>query len=302
MRIALMSDAVWPTPLEGGHGLGRAVFNLGRELVKRGHAVTLLGAEGSALLGARVWTVPASQGFGYEPAMARMVLEHQGDFDAYIDTSHTHALANARGSLPGLAWFEDAQSYPAPCGVFVSAWTRAQVGQAGEVVVNAIALDEYPLYEGPRAGLLWMAYNVAYKGQTLARAVAQLAGLHLDCYGIGTANGPLLGAAKLAAMQHAQAYLFTSSYDAGPQTPLEAMACGTPVVALHAGGTPEYVVGGVGGHFGANAHELADAIARVATLDAAAMRQSVIDGGFVIERQADEFERLLARVVEGGRW
>ena len=78
MRIALMSDAVWPTPLEGGHGLGRAVYNLGRELVKRGHAVTLLGAEGSALAGARVWTVPGGGGFGHEPTMARMVTEHAG--------------------------------------------------------------------------------------------------------------------------------------------------------------------------------------------------------------------------------
>ncbi len=160
MRIALMSDAVWPTPLEGGHGLGRAVYNLGRELVKRGHAVTLLGCEGSALDGARVWTVPTGGGFGHEPAMARMVVDRATEFDAFIDTSHTHALANACGTLPGLAWFEDCESYPARCGVFVSAYTRARVGQAGEIVYNAIVPDEYPLYTGPREGLLWMALNV----------------------------------------------------------------------------------------------------------------------------------------------
>lgn len=304
MRIALMSDAVWPTPLEGGHGLGRAVFNLGRELVKRGHAVTLLGAEGSALAGARVWTVPGGGGFGHEPTMARMVTDRAAEFDTFIDTSHTHALANARErTLPGLAWFEDCESYPAPCGVFVSAYTRARVGQAGEIVYNAVVPDEYPLYTGPREGLLWMALNVPYKGQSTARVVAQIAGMPLSVYGTGTANGPLRGDAKIAALQRAAAYLFTSSADAGPQTPLEAMACGTPVLALNRGGSPEYVRDGVNGFICEDAHALADAaIAHAGKLNATAIRQSVIDGGFTVERQADEMLALLARVIGGERW
>ena len=304
MRIALMSDAVWPTPLEGGHGLGRAVFNLGRELVKRGHVVTLLGAEGSALIGARVWTVPAGGGFRHESTMARMVLEHIAEFDAFIDASHTHALANARRrTLPGLAWFEDAQSYPAPCGVFVSAYTRSMVGQAGEIVYNAVVPEEYPLYTGPREGLLWMALNVPYKGQSTARMAAQLAGMPLFVYGPGTANGPLLGAAKVRALQHAVAFLFTSTGDAGPQTPLEAMACGTPVLALNRGGSPEYVRDGVNGFICEDARALANAaIEHTGKLNATAIRQSVIDGGFVVERQADEMLTLLARVIGGERW
>lgn len=304
MRIALMSDAVWPTPLEGGHGLGRAVFNLGRELVKRGHAVTLLGAEGSALAGARVWTVPGGGGFGHEPTMARMVCDHEAEFDAFIDTSHTHALANTHGrTLPGLAWFEDSSSAAAPCGVFVSAWTRAQVGIAGEIVYNAIVPDEYPLYTGPREGLLWMALNVPYKGQSTARVAAQLAGMPLSVYGTGTTNGPLRGDAKIAALQRAACYLFTSSADAGPQTPLEAMACGTPVLALNRGGSPEYVRDGVNGFICEDAHALANAaIEHAGKLNATAIRQSVIDGGFTVERQADEMLALLARVIGGERW
>jgi hypothetical protein len=304
MRIALMSDAVWPTPLEGGHGLGRAVYNLGRELVKRGHAVTLLGAEGSALAGARVWTVPGGGGFGHEPTMARLVIEHAEEFDAFIDTSHTHALANARErTLPGLAWFEDCESYPAPCGVFVSDYTRRRVGQAGEIVYNAVVPDEYPLYTGPREGLLWMALNVPYKGQSTARVVAQIAGMPLSVYGTGTANGPLRGDAKIAALQHAAAYLFTSTGDAGPQTPLEAMACGTPVLALNRGGSPEYVRDGVNGWLCEDAHALANAaIEHAGKLTATAIRQSVIDGGFTVERQADEMLALLARVIGGERW
>lgn len=302
LRLALMSDAVWPTPWDGGHGLGRMVFNLGRELVRRGHAVTLLGADGSALDGARVWTVPGGRGFAHEPQMARMVAEHASDFDAFIDASHTHALANADTGLPGLAWFADVASAAAPRAVFVSRWAREQAGQPGEVVCNAVEPDEFPLYEGPRAGLLWMALNVPAKGLSVARVAAQLAGLPLAAHGPNTANGPLTGAEKVAALQHAQAYLFPSIIDAGPQTPLEAMACGTPCVVLKRAGTVEYVAHGTGGYLCESVDEMALACHDAAGMDPASVRQSVIDGGFTVGRQADEMERLLKRAVAGEVW
>jgi hypothetical protein len=302
VRLALMSDAVWPTPWDGGHGLGRMVFNLGRELVRRGHEVTLLGAAGSALDGARVWTVPAGQGFAYEPQMARMVLDNLADFDAFIDASHTHALANARRGLPGLAWFADVASAPAPCAVFVSRWAQEKLGLPGKVIYNAVEPDEFPLYQGTRAGLLWMALNVPAKGLSVARIAAQLAELPLSAHGPRTDAGPLSGAAKVAALQTAQAYLFPSTIDAGPQTPLEAMACGTPCVALMRAGTVEYVMHGVGGYLCADVSEMARACHRTAELDPASVRQSVINGGFTVPRQADQFEGLLARVCAGEVW
>ena len=296
-----MSDAVWPTPWAYGHGLGRMVFNVGREFVKHGHAVTLLGAEGSALDGAHVIGFPGG-GLGAEPTMAGWVRAHAAQFDAFVDTSHTHALASAGTELPGLAWFADAESLPAACAVFVSAWAQARIGLPGVVVHNGIEPDEFPLYEGPRAGLLWMALNVPNKGQGTARVVAQLAGMALACHGPRTEAGPLTGAEKLRALQQSAVYLFPSTNDAGPLTPLEAMACGTPVVALNRTGVAECIVDGANGYLCENARAMAEALPAAMALEPAAIRQSVIDGGFTVERQGAEMAALLERVVEGERW
>lgn len=301
MRIALLSDTVFPTPWANGHGLGRAVFNLGRELLRRGHTVTLLGATGSALDGAEI-IASGDRTHAGEHELAGWVRAHAGRFDAFIDSTHSHALANAPAGMRGVAWFEDSHATRAPCGVFVSRWTRDTVGQVGEVVYNSIVLDEYPLYAGPREGLLWMAINVNHKGLGIGRIVAQLAEQPVAIYGVGTSAGPLTGAEKVAALQRAVAYLFPATEDAGPQTPLEAMACGTPCIALNRAGTREYVAHGVNGFLCDSAAEMARAVDTARTLDPVAVRQSIIDGGFTVERQADEFEALLGRVVAGEVW
>ncbi|HYN97532.1 MAG TPA: glycosyltransferase family 4 protein [Pilimelia sp.] len=58
---------------------------------------------------------------------------------------------------------------------------------------------------------------------------------------------------------------------------IEAMACGTPVVALRAGAVPEVVVDGVTGFILDDPAELAGALGRVGRLDPAACRQRVAD-------------------------
>ena len=58
MRIAVLSDTIYPTPYDWGHGLGRAVFNVCAELIARGHEVTLYGLLGSKLPGGKVHATP----------------------------------------------------------------------------------------------------------------------------------------------------------------------------------------------------------------------------------------------------
>ena len=87
MRIALMSDTILPTPYAYGHGLGRAVYNLGRELIRRGHEVLLAGLDGSEMPGGEVVITP-----GTERNLAEMVKTIRLPCDVAIDAGHKLSL------------------------------------------------------------------------------------------------------------------------------------------------------------------------------------------------------------------
>src|SRR6185369_3263447 len=77
---------------------------------------------------------------------------------------------------------------------------------------------------------------------------------------------------------------------------IEALACGTPVLARRVGGLAEIIRDGVDGFFGDDATELAFLVDRVAELDRAEIRASVIDR-FSAKRMADGYEALYARLL-----
>ena len=77
---------------------------------------------------------------------------------------------------------------------------------------------------------------------------------------------------------------------------IEALACGTPVLAKRVGGLDEIIRDGVDGFFGDDVTELAFLSERVGELDRAAIRDSVIDR-FSATRMADGYEALYARML-----
>jgi len=80
---------------------------------------------------------------------------------------------------------------------------------------------------------------------------------------------------------------------------IEALACGTPVVARPVGALPEIVRDGIDGFLAHDVDGMAAAVARVADLDRAAVRASVIER-FSAERMARHYELLYLRAVAGG--
>jgi hypothetical protein len=76
----------------------------------------------------------------------------------------------------------------------------------------------------------------------------------------------------------------------------EALACGTPVVALRRGAAPEIVDHGVTGWLCDHPGELARAVARAGRLDRRACRQQALDR-FDLPRMADELETAYHAVV-----
>jgi glycosyltransferase involved in cell wall biosynthesis len=79
-------------------------------------------------------------------------------------------------------------------------------------------------------------------------------------------------------------------------TAIEALACGTPVLARRVGGLPEIIRDGVDGFFGDDVTELAFHVPAVAKLNRRAIRASVIDR-FSAARMADGYEALYRRML-----
>jgi len=72
---------------------------------------------------------------------------------------------------------------------------------------------------------------------------------------------------------------------------IEALACGTPIIARRAGALPEIIRDGVDGFFGDDVTAMAFKVDRVGDLDRAAIRESVIDR-FSVERMTDGYEAI----------
>ena len=80
---------------------------------------------------------------------------------------------------------------------------------------------------------------------------------------------------------------------------VEAMACGTPVVAHPRGSMPEIIQPDVNGYLVANLDEAVEALGQAAHLDRLGVRDS-IEGRFGVARMVDEYLALYHRILDDG--
>jgi glycosyltransferase involved in cell wall biosynthesis len=83
---------------------------------------------------------------------------------------------------------------------------------------------------------------------------------------------------------------------------IEAMACGTPIIAWRRGSVPEVIEDGVTGFIVEDEAEALDAIQHVHTLDRSRIRR-VFEQRFTARRMAESYRRCferLARSTRGG--
>jgi glycosyltransferase involved in cell wall biosynthesis len=79
---------------------------------------------------------------------------------------------------------------------------------------------------------------------------------------------------------------------------IEAMACGTPVLALSGGSVDEVVKEGVSGHIRSNAGELAEC-ARNLSFDPQVVR-AYMEESFSVDRMAREYVNLYTEILQNG--
>ena len=81
---------------------------------------------------------------------------------------------------------------------------------------------------------------------------------------------------------------------------IEALACGTPILARRVGALPEIIRDGIDGFFGDDPMHLAFLAEGLPRLDRRAIRERVIER-FSAARMADRYEELFVRLVAGSR-
>jgi len=336
MKIAMLSSISWRTP-PAGYGPWELVTSLLTEaLVARGVEVTLFATADSRTAGTLAGVVPHA--YSEDPAIDAKVweamhvahaFERAGEFDLIHNQADFVPLAFSRltdtpvvttihgfGSdriLPIYRAYDDRVHYVA----ISDADRQAALGYA-ETIHHGIPLEDFPFDAVGSEDLLFFGRFHPDKGAGEAIRAARASGRRLVMAGLVQDQGyhdrevapfvdgdrvELLGVVggerRVATLGQARALLHLIGFDEPfGLSVVEAMACGTPVIAYNRGSMPELIEHGVTGFLVDTLDEAVDAIGRVGEIDRAACRRAVAER-FSVERMADAYLALYERVIAG---
>ena len=333
MKIAMLAPIAWRTPPRH-YGPWELVTHLLTEaLVARGIDVTLFATLDSVTAARLDGVVPAP--YSEDPRIDAKVWEHrhlshlfaqadrfdlihnQADFPAHafaplVDTpmvTTIHGFSSDR-ILPMYAPFQDRVHY-----VAISDADRHPYLRYAATIHHGIPLDDFRFDAEGSDDLLFFGRLHPDKGAAEAIAAARATGRALNLYGIVQDQGyhdravaPALddhiryhgavgGEARVAALGKARALLHLINFDEPfGLSVIEAMACGTPVIATRRGSMPELIEHGLTGFLVDTPGEAVDAIERAGEIDRAACRRAVAER-FSVARMADEYIALYRRIL-----
>ncbi|MFF4775084.1 glycosyltransferase family 4 protein [Microtetraspora fusca] len=337
LRIAMIAPPWYEVPPRGYGGIESMVADLVAGLVRRGHQVTLIGAGRGVDL--RTYEQPPSQRIGdpmpevLHAAKVERMLE-----DLVVDVVHDHSLAGPLGAgsraaptvvtCHGVVTGEMGDYYRAlGADVALVAISSAQRARGAHIdwvgrVHNAVDVATFPFRDLKEDWILWLGRFSPDKGAHLAIEVARAVGRRIILAGkrseeiehsyfeayvkprlgqgvqyVGEADAEL----KRELLSKARCLLFPLQWEEPfGMTMIEAMACGTPVVALGRGSVPEIVADGVTGFVRGRVAELPTAVEAVESLDPAVCRAHVARH-FDVPVMVRAYEHVYHRVVRGRR-
>jgi len=328
----MLAPIAWRTPPRAYGPWELVTSLLTEELVARGVDVTLFATLDSQTRGKLDGVVPA--GYEEDPSVDAKVWEYrhlshlfsqagkfdvihnQADFPAHafaplIDTpmvTTIHGFGSDR-ILPMYQPFQDRVNF-----VAISDADRHPSLIYAATIHHGIKLDDF-VFDGQGSDtLLFFGRIHPDKGAAEAIAAAQAVGRELDLYGViqdrdyhermvvphlSTSiryHGPVGGTERVRALGQARALLHLINFDEPfGLSVIEAMACGTPVIANRRGSMPELIEDGVNGFLVDSFDEAIAAIARCDEIDRTDCRRTVAER-FSIGRMADQYITLYSKV------
>jgi len=336
LRIAMISTVYKQTPPVGYGGIERVVHTLTQELVSRGHEVTLFATPGSHCDGTTIEiagydsaTSPSgihsrSAFLSEEPLFAAMAEHLTPDrFDVVHDFSFGNLFVTRYPErLPYIisACIPIDPPSPRPNVVACSAAHAGLLGNGARFVRYGLDLSRWPVRYDKECHLVHIAKIAPYKGQHEGAIAAALARRELRIVGnvehslyhrsiVLPLTWALPGVSYQGETMSTRDLLLPASalvqtpkwFDAFPLIILEALACGTPVIAYGEGGIAEQIDHGVNGFICHGIRELAQMIGRAQEIDPRACREHA-EAHFSVARMADEYGELYARVMDGESW
>jgi glycosyltransferase involved in cell wall biosynthesis len=336
MRIAMLAPIAWRTPPRH-YGPWELVTSLLTEaLVARGIDVTLFATQDSLTAGTLAGVVPAP--YSEDPSIDAKVWEfrhlahlfeqadrfdlihNQADFPAHAFARLTetpmvttiHGFSSNR-ILPMYAPYQDRVHY-----VAISAADRHPDLRYAATIHHGIPIGDFPFDPIGSDDLLFFGRIHPDKGPAEAIAAARASDRPLHMYGIVqdaayhdrevaplndgvkvSYHGVVGGAARVAALGKARALLHLINFDEPfGLSVIEAMACGTPVIARRRGSMPELIEDGVTGFLVDGVDDAVAAIARIGEIDRAVVRRSVV-ARFSVDRMADAYIDLYRQILDG---
>jgi glycosyltransferase involved in cell wall biosynthesis len=222
---------------------------------------------------------------------------HGEYYHALSDTVRLVAISDAqRSTAPDLPWAATvhnairAETFPfePDKGGYALFLGRLHPEKAPHLAIDAARAAKLPVI---LAGKCTEPVERAY----LARHIEPRLGPDVTLYGVADA------AAKRELLSRAACLLFPIAWDEPFGLVLiEAMACGTPVVALRRGAVPELVIHGQTGIIADHPAELPDAIGHARQLDPGVCRKHV-EANFSVEVMAAGYEAVYRRAIAKSR-
>ena len=329
MRIAMLAPISWRTPPRH-YGPWELVTSLLTEaLVARGVDVTLFATADSITAGklagvcprpysedpsidAKVWEL-LHVSHVFERANEFDLIHNQADFvplafSRLVETplvTTIHGFSSER-IVPVFKRYEDRVSY-----VAISDADRHADLRYAATIHHGLSLEEFPFDPAGSEDLLFFGRIHPDKGAAEAIEVAARVGRRLVMAGIvqdqsyyerlvapkvdGTHvhyDGAVGGTERTRMLGAARALLHLINFDEPfGLSVIEAMACGTPVIARNRGSMRELVQHGVTGFLVESVDEAVDALSRIGDIDRAACRAAVA-ARFTVDSMADRYLAL----------
>jgi glycosyltransferase involved in cell wall biosynthesis len=335
MRVAMLSSISWRTPPRA-YGPWELVTSLLTEaLVARGVDVTLFATLDSLTAGKLDGVAP--RGYSDDPSLDAKVwealhvahfFERAGEFDllhnqadfiplVFSRLAETPMVTTIHGFsspriLPAFERYNDGQHY-----VSISDANRAPSLTYAATIHHGIPVHDFPFDPEGSEDLLFFGRIHPDKGAGEAIRAARAAGRKLVMCGLVQDEGyhrgkvePFIdgkvveyrgvigGEERLRALGSAKGLLHLIHFDEPfGLSVVEAMACGTPVIAYRRGSMPELIDHGVTGFLVGGFDEAVAAIDRLGEIDRQACRRAV-EERFTVDRMADEYLALYRRILD----